>query len=93
MDHLFKQWADSEGKPYIQKLTGKTEPQRQRQLKGYFKTYCDTTFGGLLWYKMVIALGDVPCEAVDAANDVVRLRVRESSTREAGTASRPQCPR
>ena len=69
-----------------------THAQHWRQLRGYFKTYCDKHVGGQLWYKMVVAIGDVPPEAVKAANDVVRLRIKQSSNREAGTESRPQCP-
>lgn len=96
MNNLFEHWRKGEGQPYDQKIVdqqmAKTPQQHQRKLKGYFKTYCDQVFGGQLWYKMLIALGDVPPESVQAANDVVRLRIWETSGREAGTASRPQCP-
>ena len=96
MNNLFEHWCKGEGQPYDQKIVDqrmvKTPQQHQRKLKGYFKTYCDQVFGGQLWYKMMIALGDVPPESVQAANDVVRLRIWETSGREAGTASRPQCP-
>jgi hypothetical protein len=47
-------------------------------LLGYFKTHCDHAYGGMVWLKFLIALGDVPREAVEAANDVnMRIQFKE----------------
>ena len=77
---IVDKWAEGDGKQYVERIReeglARTHAQERRALLGYFKTHCDHAYGGLLWFKFLIAIGDVPREAVEAANDVVRLRVQ-----------------
>ena len=52
----------------------RTDAQERRILLGY--THCDYAYGGMLWFRFLIALGDAPDEAVEAANDVVSIRIQ-----------------
>ena len=65
-----------------------TGPQEKRLLLGYFKTHCDHTYGGIVWLKLLIALGGVPHDAVDAANRVISMRVQFKENRWATTDPR-----
>ena len=47
--------------------------QRERKLKGYFKTHAFYAYGGLLWLKFLVATGNVDVDAVDAVNNLCAL--------------------
>ncbi len=54
-----------------------SEAQLRRRTLGYFKTHCFCNYGGQHWLKFLIALGEVPNEAVAATNEVVDERIQE----------------
>jgi hypothetical protein len=70
-------------------VTELTEAERTRILKGYFKTHCFDSYGGLHWIKMLIALGRIPDAALEATNDVIDSLVQEDNQRPATDQPRP----
>ena len=54
-----------------------TENQFERELRKYFRNYCDKAFGGKLWLQVLIALGDVPGDIVAKVNSLAIFRTKE----------------
>lgn len=54
-----------------------TEAQFERAMKGYFKTHCDQAYGGQLWMKYLITLGDIPERVVECVNDLTIARTKD----------------
>ena len=91
MSRLMANWAQSpEAQEYVAKASTSsastpadgpppqlTDAQKERRLKGYFKTHCFVAYGGSLWLKFLVATGDVDAEAVEAVNNICRLRTME----------------
>ena len=47
-----------------------------RQAKAVFKTCCDHTFGGQIWFDVLNQMGVCPAEFVDAWNAVIDQRLQ-----------------
>ena len=71
---MFDEWQESD---LAVRGKGSAEAQRLRSAKGYYKTHCYRTFGGMHWLKFLIAIGDVGSGAVIATNSLVRDRTLE----------------
>ena len=82
LGRMFEKWVLGDGTQCVEKIRyeqrARTGLQEKRMLLRYFKTHCDHDHGGMVWLKFLAALGDVPREAVEAANDVnIRMQFKE----------------
>ena len=46
-----------------------------RDAKGLFKTHCDNTFGGQVWFNVLNQMGGCPAEFVEAYDAVISQRL------------------
>ena len=81
-DIIFREWGEGEGAVYCSRTA--------TSQKGHYKTHCFNTFGGKHWLKFLIAIGDVPAEAVAATNSMIADRTRERRGQETSTV--PKLP-
>ena len=92
---LQAQWCDHHGARYLEQhaerarastpdwgLNDMPNGARERVLRGYFKTHLFENFGGQHWVKFLIAIGEVPPEAVDATNKIIDHRIRLDKDRQ-----------
>ena len=60
-----------------------------RAMKGFFKTWLFLNLGGQHWVKFLIAIDDVPRDAIEATNKVVDERMFDRRTQRSGQSPRP----
>ena len=75
---LLDNWSREEGREWQVKIRESGDPHhmQRKQLLSHFRTYNFLTYGGQVWLKFLIALGEVPKTAVKATNTVVESRVQ-----------------
>ena len=87
--YVFQEWAKtSEGEQHLWKQDRRSGWWSQipresetglfalhRHARGVFKTYCDHTFGGQVWFDVLNQMGGCPAEFVDAYNAVLNQRL------------------
>ena len=54
-------------------------PSMNRKARGICRTHWDKAFGGEVWFKVLIQMDECPAEFVDAYNDAIDSRFRDSS--------------
>ena len=76
-----KRWKDQGWQAAGASTPGEEGTEFQNQvdgaMKSYFKTHCDQVYGGIIWVKFLITLGDIPQHAIDALNDLYMARAME----------------
>ena len=100
-DSVFYQWWDGPGavreaqalqKAHVRASTpggARKNGKVVRAMKGYFKTWCFQNLGGQHWAKFLIALDDVPREAIEATNKVIDERMFDRRGQRAGPNAQP----
>lgn len=78
-------WEKDHWATYLGASTPET-PRYNRMVWKFFRTPCERTFGGENWLKYLIAIGDIPPEAVEAVNLVIEARTEHLAGRKAGVA-------
>jgi hypothetical protein len=59
----------------------------QRSLTSMHRTWAYARFGGLLWMQVVLACGDVPERAIQAANDWIKKIIWKTEQRQPATSA------
>ena len=76
-----KRWKDQGWQAAGASTPGEEGTEFQNQvggaMKSYFKTHCDQVYGGIIWVKFLITLGDIPQHAVDVLNNLYMARAME----------------
>ena len=74
--HLWKQDRRSGKWSQLPRESGSGRFVIPRDAKTVFKTHCDHTFGGEIWFKVLNQMGGCPAEFVDALNAVINQRLQ-----------------
>ena len=78
MDEMFVMWAGREGVRWLRIIESQgsctSQAQVVRKMKEHWKTHCFYVYGGEIWLKFLIAIGDVCDFAIGAVNHNIDVR-------------------
>ncbi len=59
-------------------LAGKSQDQQKRTLASYWKTTQFHRYGGMVWARILIAVGDISPRIIEIANEIIAEKIREA---------------